>query len=244
MILRSIAIVLVILLSGCAIRNRMGKDLPTTFLEGSDLSEKKERLPFDHSWSNEQANWNGFHSVFVAPIRTDLLADDAWSGSRSTIITSKSDYQSEAAQLAEYFREQILAELKKRPGGRFSNVAEKPGAGTLTLEIAFTELQFSHPVARAGTFAVPLPGTSIAFAAMSDPFVSFAAKLKDGASGKVVATAADRKFAPTRIIDFNKFTVTSSNREICALWAQMIAETLASDEMAKVKERSWSWLPW
>jgi len=85
----------------------------------------------------------------------------------------------------------------------------------------------------------------VAVSAVSDPHVAFAARFSDGGTGKLLATIADRRFPPTRIVDLNKLTVTSSAREVCAIWAKIIAEGLNSDKLTKVKQQgSFSLLPW
>jgi hypothetical protein len=83
------------------------------------------------------------------------------------------------------------------------------------------------------------------FSAISDPHVAFAARVYDGKTGKLVATAADRKFPPTRLLDLNKVTVTSPNREIVSTWANIIAGALNRDGFAKVESQgTFSILPW
>lgn len=233
-----------VLFSSCAWHERMAADLPKTFLEDADISKTEERLPFDHAWLKPGVDWASYTGVYVKPIRTDRLPRDQWSNSRSAIITSQEDYLGEADALARYFHERLIAELKDRKGVHLSAVKGQPGPGVVVVELAFSELQFSHPLAKAGSLVAPVPGAGIAFAGVTDPYVIFAARVSDGGTGKLIATAADRKFAPTRLIDVNKLTVTSANREICNLWAEEIADTFASDALTKIEEERWSLLPW
>jgi hypothetical protein len=134
--------------------------------------------------------------------------------------------------------------VQRYPKGTFSVVTEG-GEGTLVFDIAITELEFSHPVEKAGMLLVPVPGASVAFSAVSDPHVAFAARVYDGKSQKLIATLGDRKFPPVRIIDLNKVTVTSSTREIVATWADIFAEGLNRNRFVKVHDKGiFRILPW
>jgi len=105
------------------------------------------------------------------------------------------------------------------------------------LDIALTELEFSHPIARAGSLASPIPGTGVAVSAVSDPHVAFAMRITDGSTGELLATAADRKFSPIRIVDLNKLTVTSSPREIVQNWSLELADAIQLGRFAEVESR-------
>lgn len=123
-------------------------------------------------------------------------------------------------------------------------VTDRPTEGTLVIEIALTELEFSHPVARAGALAAPVPGTGAALSTITDPHVAFAARLTDATTGELVASIADRKFPPMRIVDLNKLTVKSSAREVVALWATSIGQALQGNGIDPVTEKRFSLLPW
>jgi hypothetical protein len=226
----------------CAAKQRV-VGVPRTFLEDVNIDKKLENLPFDHSWARPGAKKSSYGQVYFKPVRTDLLPPDAWNNSASMFITGEEDYRAEAKELAKYFREQLIDDVRSAPKKRYT-VVNSAGPGVLVVEIALTELEFSHPIARAGALVAPVPGTSAALSTITDPHVAFAARLTDGKTGRLLATAADRKFPPMRIIDLNKLTVTSSAREVCALWAKSIAEVLDSNQFAEVKEKRFSILPW
>jgi hypothetical protein len=159
-------------------------------------------------------------------------------------VANKADFDKEAQKLADYFKEQLNEKVTKFKKGKFSAVSA-PVKGGLVFDIALTELEFAHPVVQAGSMLVPVPGTSIALAAVTDPHVAFAARVYDGETGKLIATIADRKYPPARLLDFNKLTFRSPNREICSIWADIIAEGLNRDEFATVSSRGYfRLLPW
>lgn len=229
----------------CTLESRLLKPLPTTFLEGANLKSQLDTLPFDHSWIAPGEDLSRYNKVYIKPIRSDLLAMDRWLNSSSVAIQSKEDYSKYAREITTYFDQQLREKFKSLSDSSTKlQLAEKVGPQTIKLEIALTELEFGHPIANAGALASPLPGTGAMVAAISDPHASFAARLSDGQTGKLLATIADRKFSPTRIVDLNKFTVTSTIREICGLWSEQLAATLAGAGKVKVTERTFDLMPY
>lgn len=229
-------------LSGCAWKARVETVSPV-FLEDVDISSKLETLPFDHSWVRAKFDGRSYRKLHVKEIRTDLLPEDGWMNSYSSVISSAEDYRRESQEIGRYFREQLIEALQEKEPPRFV-IVDAPGSDVLTLEIALTELEFSHPVARAASLAAPVPGTGPALSSMTDPHAAFAARLYDG-SGRLVATAADRRFPPARIVDVNKLTATSSAREVSTIWAGLMSEALTNGQFVKTEDSSWfSVLPW
>jgi hypothetical protein len=231
-------------LTGCALKARTIDELPKTFLEDVNLSYKRDNLPFQHSWVNPQANARDYTSVYFKKVRTDLLPRDAWLNSASVFVRNEAEYFDKAREIADYFHSQLIEKVgdpSRNP--RKLTVTNYPSASTLIVEIALTELELSHPAARAGSLAAPIPGTGAAIAAVTDPHVAFAARITDARSGQLIATAADRNFAPARVLDINKLTVSSSAREISELWADSIAAALQSGGLAQVSEKKFDIMP-
>jgi hypothetical protein len=54
----------------------------------------------------------------------------------------------------------------------------------------------------------------------------------------LLATASDRRSTKIKLIDFNKFTFTKSNKEICNEWSQQIMQAFNTEMFPTVK-RSW-----
>jgi hypothetical protein len=149
-----------------------------------------------------------------------------------------------ANELADYFKQELIEKVANYKDGVVSVVDSAQPRG-LIFDIAFTELEFSHPVQKAGMLLVPVPGAAVMFSAVSDPHVAFAARVYDGKTGKLIATLGDRKFPPLRVLDVNKLTITSSAREIVQAWAEIVAEGLNRDRFKKVGDRGiFRILPW
>ncbi len=234
------AALLASLFTGCSAYKRVA-DVNPIFLEGVDVHSKIDNLPFDQAWVKDDFDGRKYSKLIIKPIRTDLLT--GWERSMSAFIASKESYDLEARKIADYFHAQLVKDIEEYNDNRIL-VTEKAGADVLTMEIALTELEFSHPVARAAALAAPVPGTGAALATITDPHAAFAARITDP-SGRLVATVADRKFPPTRIIDLNKLMVTSSVREVSSIWAKTMAEALNKGRFQKTeREGRFSILPW
>ena len=228
-------------LTGCAVESRMAP-LKNTFLENRDINVKTDNIPLLHAWVNEKSDISKNTTLFIKPVRTDLLAPDEWKNSRSTYIATEEGFNLEAKEIATYFRNQLFEKIRV-PGSRW-NLVDTVTPSTLILEVALTELQLSHPAVRAAALAVPVPGAGAAVGAFTDPHAAFAARLTD-AKGTLIATGADRRFPPSRLVDLNKITATSSVREICSIWAAIIAEALNKGISEKIEDRgNVSLLPW
>jgi len=236
--------VVLLIVAGCSIQQRTAP-LPQTFLEDVDISEQVENVPFQHAWIiPEDSSQKTYSKLFIKPIRTDRIPKDAWHRSSSLLLRTEEAYNLEVQGLANVFYQEFLNELQKVPTKRFE-VVSTPTNDTIMVEVAFTDVEFSHPVTRAAALAAPLPGVDIALSAFTDPHLAFAVRFTDAKTNKLLATAADRRFPPFRVIDLNKLTIASSAREIVTMWARELAEAIQSDRLTKVERSSWfSILPW
>lgn len=235
--------ILLSLLPGCAVNERT-KPISNTFLEDRDVSIEDDTLPFHHAWVDPELPLGYYTEVYFRSVTIDKLPKDSWGASSSVYISSEKDFLKESQLLAEYFLQQLKKKVEKYPNGTMK-VVEKPEAHGLVFDIALTEIEFSHPIENTGALLAPVPGSAMLFSTISDPHVAFAIRVYDGKTGKLVATAADRKYPPARLMDFNKVTATSPNREIVSTWAEIIAEVLNRDGFAKVSSRGiFSILPW
>ncbi|MFO0416402.1 MAG: DUF3313 family protein [Pseudomonadota bacterium] len=242
-LLRAPLLTLLVAVAACSVKERTEPVSPI-FLEGAPIEQAIPELPFQHSWIDPSVRQKGYRSIFIKPIRTDLIPPDTWKRSRGIAVGSKETFDNDAAVLARYFKIRLSSELRELEKPRFT-VVEAPTNDSIILEIAITELVLSEPLIRAAALAAPLPGVDLALTAISDPHVSFAARFYAPDGKTLIATAADRRFPPLRIIDLNKLRARSSAREIIAQWAKELALSIQSDRMSKVeRSSSFSILPW
>jgi hypothetical protein len=228
---------------GCAVKER-ANPLPQTFLEGRDVASVDKHLPFKHAWIDPSLPEEQYTSVWFRSVTADTLPKDSWLASKGTLLSKESEFKALAGELAAYFKQELIEAVANYKGGVVSVVESAQPRG-LIVDVALTELEFSHPIQKAGFMLVPIPASSLVFNTVSDPHVAFAAKVYDAQSGKLVATLADRRFPPTRLLDVNRLTLTSSAREICDTWAEIIAEALNRERFADVPDRGFfAILPW
>ena len=232
-------------LVGCAARQRV-EHVPATFLDGAPLESRIERVPFEQAWAASDTLKTPVSAIFVKPVRTDLLPSETWRDSTGVSITSSEDFQKFVDELGVYFHEQLVTELRKaHQGNPRLEVVSAPAPDAVNLEVAFTEMVLSRPVARAAAMAAPVPGLEFALSAMSEPHVAFAARFTSPDGAILLGTVADRRFPPMRPIDLNKLTVSSSAREIVSQWARELAEAIQFDRLTAVERSSrFSLLPW
>lgn len=230
-------------LTGCAVKERTNP-IPPTFLEDRDTTVVDKTLPFKHAWIDPTLPEENYTNVYFRTVTADKLPEKSWEGSKSTFLTSEEQYKKLAQELAEYFKQRLINDVANFKDGVMS-VSDSPQPRGLIFDIAFTELEFSHPIQKAGFMLVPIPASSLVFNTVSDPHIAFAARVYDAQSGKLIATFADRRFPPTRLLDVNRLTVSSSAREICDTWAEIIAEGLNRERFADIPDRGFfAILPW
>lgn len=239
----STIIALSLLFTACAVQERTDPVVPT-FLDGVPRESSIPDIPFMHAWIDPNANIASYSTIYVKPVRTDLMPEEMWHRSRGLAVSSEESFQKDAAIIARYFRLRLLGELKSTSAQRFT-VVDTPDTTSIVLEVALTELVLSEPLVRAAALAVPFPGVDLALSTITDPHVSFAARFTSPDGKHLIATAADRGFPPVRLIDLNKLRARSSAREIVAHWARQLAQSIQLDEFKKVERNSWfSILPW
>jgi len=232
-----------LLLLSCAVKERT-EPVVATFLDGAPRESTVADIPFLHSWIAPQEHPIAYRKIYVKPVRTDLIPEEMWLRSRGLAVASKDEFKRDADVIARYFRIRLLSELKSTAVQRFA-VVNTPDEQSLILEIAITELVLSEPLIRAAALAVPFPGVDLALSTITDPHVSFAARFTSPDGTRLLATAADRRFPPVRLIDLNKLRARSSAREIIAHWARQLAQAIQLDEFKKVEGNTWfALLPW
>lgn len=222
---------------GCATHRSVTKAEPTNFLRstGTAQSGKIGRLPFERSWKNPALNAANYSHIVIRPVSTAYLRTGQWSQSASTFITSERTFADQAAQIARYW-DNSLSRAFSSPQNRFARTGDVSQPGTLVVEIMLTEIVFGRPAANAASYAVS--GGGVANSMLFSPSVAFEARVTDGATGQLLATASDRRSTKIKLVDINKFTFTKSNNEICDEWSQQIMQAFNSEMFPTVK-RSW-----
>jgi hypothetical protein len=230
------ALTIGLLSGGCAVQRAVSKAEPTAFLKktGTANAGKISRLPFERSWRDASVDTSKYTRVVIRPVTTAYLRSEKWTDSASTFITGEQSFQQEANKLAKYW-DGTLRSTFRTPQNQFTLTQDSTKPGTLVIELAITEIVFGRPVANAASYAVP--GGGVVNSALFSPAVAFEARVLDGASNRVIATAADRRSSKIKLVDFNKFTFTQANHEICKDWSVEIMQALNVDLFPKVQRK-------
>lgn len=224
-------------LASCSFQKVVTSAQPTAFLtsSGTDPSSKIGRLPFQHSWRNPSVDLRQYRYVVLRPVTTAHLRKEQWWDSYSLYVPDAAAYVKNCNGLARYFSSSMKRSFSAR-GSRLALTDSTTGAGTLVIEAALTEVTFGRPAGYVGSMAVP--GGSLVNSAAASPVNAFELKVRDAATGKLVATVADRRGTKLKIVDFNKLTYDKPNREICDEWSQQLMQATNKDLFPQVK-RSW-----
>jgi hypothetical protein len=224
----------VLTLGGCAAQRAITKAQPTSFLgaTGTADSGKISRLPFERAWRNASIDPTQYSHIVLRPVTTRYLRTGEWKQSQSTFVKDEQSFKTHAAELARHW-DASLRHAFASPENRLRLAGGTGQPGTLVVEIAITEVVFGRPAANAASYAVA--GGGAAFAAMFSPSVAFEARVTDGATGQLVATASDRKATKIKLIGLDKLSFTQSNIEICDQWAQEIMQAFNKEMFPAVK---------
>ena len=228
-----------IAITGCAWNREMTSAPPTQFLQstGTPMTNKVKRLPFDHAWHAPDAKFKNYTHLVLKPISMAYLRDDQWKESASSMITSREKYLEFATEVARNWSVSLVNAFRSADN-RFILTSDKSQPGTLVLEVAMTEVVFGRPETYAASWAVT--GGGIAESAFLAPTMAFELRVLDGATGRVVATAADRRSTRIKLVDFNRFTITKANQEICNEWSRQIMQAFNKEKFPVVKRQAFS----
>ncbi|MEI7927260.1 MAG: DUF3313 family protein [Verrucomicrobiales bacterium] len=224
-------------LASCSLQKVTSSAQPTAFLtsSGTNTSEKIRRLPFDHSWKNNSVDLSQYKRVVIRPVTTAYLHKEEWMDSYSVYVPDAPTYVKQCNELARHFSSAMRRSFSTR-GSRLALTDSTAGRGTLVIEAALTEVTFGRPEGYVGSMA--LPGGSLINSAAASPVNAFELKVKDAATGKLVATVADRRGTRLKIVDFNQLTYDKANQEICDEWSQQLMQATNKDLFPQVK-RTW-----
>jgi len=200
--------------------------------------------PFSYTWIMPGLQAQRYSKIYVAPVNVSLVGDRDWRRSRGTTMIVRTAFEKRLADLASYYQTTLINALQVGADNRFLAI-EQPQKGSLRLEIALTEVVFGDPVAYAGSFALPVPGSSFAFDTVASPMLSCEGRVIDNDTGQIVAVFADRKIPQIKPFDLNKFSTSSPLREVIDRWTDEIVRSFNREGDVKVARSSaFSLVPW
>jgi hypothetical protein len=201
-------------------------------------------LPFNKAWIKQDVDWNRYRTIYIAPVNTEYLMQANWWQESIRIARMRQDVQNMAA----FMQAQFIMAFQYDPQHRWQ-VVMSPERGSLTLEMAITELVPSKVVLNAVKIAAPFPmglaASALERGTESQCTVAFEARVKDADSGQIVAMFADREYATVRPIDLKGFTWYGNAEDIIRRWAQQFVQ-VANRRPGEIIEpaSTFSLMPW
>jgi len=194
------------------------------FIEHTDRQVNPDDLPFHKVWIKPGFDMNDYHELVVAPVNTQYMQEMSWLhrlGSANWLRNVESDI----AELALYFHNQVVKEFQKDPNRRFQVVEypAQPKQPALRLELALIEINPSKPVLHAISWVGPI-GTSAAAGVVNQRRAAFEGRLRDLQTGEVVATFADRNMQDVGPIDLTRLTWYGPTKGIMDMWATQFVQ--------------------
>jgi hypothetical protein len=230
-----------IMLSGCAAL----KATPSKgagFVPMEQLT-KREELPFQKVWFKKDVDLKPYKTLYIPKVHTDYLLQSNWWQQNFRQGQMKEDL----ATMAQYMQEEFKTAFRNDPYSRF-RVVDTPEKGSLTLDLALTELVPSNVALSVLEYAPYGGGTAVRVmerATGAESTVAFEARMKDSDTGDTLAMFADRQVKKIRIIDFKAFTWYAHGKDIIKEWAEQFVQ-LSNKRPGEVIEGSsaFTLMPW
>lgn len=221
-------------LGSCGVEQAVSRPEPTGFLKstGTDVSQRSDRLPFNHSWLNPKADMKKYKNIVIRPVTTAYLRGEKWEESKSTTISNKRTWLKHCNALARHWDKSLAKEFSS-PLCMFYKTQDTSQPGTLVLEIALTEVRFDRPAPANG-----VPAAGVISAVTGPPTCAFEARTRDAATGQLITTAADRRGPAIQVIPNEKQSFMKPNKDILDEWSRQLMERSNTEIYTKVT-RSW-----
>jgi uncharacterized protein DUF3313 len=232
-----LALLSTLALAGCATMHELEADTigaapapDAGFLFDGDRLAPHPHAPFDRVWLAPGVSFADYDRIYVPSVDTShVLARSLWDDLNVRTPAVPND----VAKLAVELHDDIEHAFIDDPQHHFL-VLDDPLAvdqHSLVLEVALTELVPNKAgvgivglAAWAGPLEVGIPVATVA-AFVQQGQVAFELRVRDGATGNVIAMAADRETGPMRVIDLRSLTWYGNAHEIFRAWAKELVET-------------------
>lgn len=214
-----LALSMVTVLLGC----KAGEGRSTGFAPSTQMSHDPQ-LPFQKSWHKPGLDYHRYSKIYVAEVNTDyMLQQTDWQkGER------KEQIQGDVKKLGAYTKHRIEKAFRDDPQHRFE-VLDAPSTdpAALQFELALTEVVPSKVTLNAlgyAPFGIGLGVSAVRAIAQDSSSVAFEARVRDAATGEVVAMAADRESEQWAPVTVRGLTWYSHAEAIIAQWSTQFVQ--------------------
>jgi hypothetical protein len=220
------------------------------FLFDGDRLAPQPHAPFDRAWLAPGVSFADYDAVYVAPVDTShVLGMSLW----DKLNVRAGAVPGDVHALARELHDDIEYAFIDDPQHHFA-VLDDPLAvdeRAVVLEVALTELVPNKAelgivglASWAGPLEIAVPVATVA-AFLQQGEVAFELRVRDGASGEVIAMAADRETGPMRVIDLRSLTWYGNAHEILHAWAHEIVDAADTSLDQPVSHLSYfTIMPW
>lgn len=239
--------ILPLLLSAC-LAGCVGKAEPSIgggFIPIYQLTQYPD-LPFQKAWYRSNTAFDHYSEIHVAPVDTRHLLDMDWWDQTERKDQLKRDVET----IGQFTERALRGAILNDPYHRF-RLTEKIGPKTLILEMAVTEIIPNKAVLESLSYAAGPAGKLVALAvsgvtrSVSRSTVAFEARLRDGATGEIIAMFADREYEKGSIVNVKNFSWYAHAESIIEEWSDQWVQVLKKKPGEKIKEPgTFEWKPW
>jgi hypothetical protein len=201
-----------------------------------DQMSKREDLPFNKVWVQAGVDFKAYRTVYIKPVNTKYLLQANWWQQNFR----QDDYANDVQNVANYMRQKFIEAFQNDPNQRFK-VLQKPQRGSLTIELALTELVPSNVVLEAAGYAPEGIGLGVKVverATGADSTVAFEARIVDSKTGKILAMAADREAEQIAPVNLRGLTWYGVAHGIIDTWAQQFVDIANKQPGEVIKDTS------
>lgn len=249
-------IVLACLSSGCA-TDKIHSWTRHESAELTDFLPEKERLvrrpdtfPVHYSWIDTNAVAKaGFQNVYVAPFDTSYLRKgNGYDSVRDKIV----GLDNAITDLGEYGRNAFVKAFKDRERETKLKVVDDPTTPhTAILEMAITAFVPTRAeievVGSVGSFFCPVPGIGLVADWLASGEIAIEGRVRDSGTKEVVMLFADAEGEPKALLQFAKYTYTSSAKINLKRVAKDLVESCTLEDVSNMRRDfpfSFIALPW
>ena len=217
-----------LILAGC----KAAPAPPAGFIQNHEIMTKDQKSPFHRVWYDTNVDLNDYERILIAPVNTNYLTQADWWQS----ITFAANRRKDSQRIADYTWTKVCGAFDSDPDKRFE-AAYTRGPRTLVLEIALVQLVPTK---------IWLNAIGTVFAMSVDyGSVAMEARVRDGATGKVIATFADREQGKSSLISIANLTWYSHARHIIDDWAKQMVEVIKTGGLENVADSpAFTLRPW
>jgi len=205
-----------LMMTGCAAL-KAAPSQGAGFVPVAQMAQRAD-LPFQKVWFKEGVDFKRYQSIYIPKVHTNYLLQSNWWQQNFR----QGQMQEDLATMAQYMQQEFKTAFRNDPHRCFQ-VVDVPQKGSVTLELALTELVPSNVALSVLEYAPYGGGTAVRVmerATGAESTVAFEARMKDSDTGDTLAMFADRQVKKIRIIDFKAFTWYAHGEEIIKEWAE------------------------